>query len=97
MSYCNLSTFLDLNIYIYIFYCGINVLYRTVALNVLAFSWLFVSTMQVAEMSSYSGVVVSDQWLQSQFTQVELRSLKSKVSTFNKVIEMNYVDLVIKI
>nr|XP_048336523.1 fimbrin-1-like isoform X1 [Ziziphus jujuba var. spinosa]XP_048336534.1 fimbrin-1-like isoform X1 [Ziziphus jujuba var. spinosa]XP_048336544.1 fimbrin-1-like isoform X1 [Ziziphus jujuba var. spinosa] len=29
-------------------------------------------------MSSYSGVVVSDQWLQSQFTQVELRSLKSK-------------------
>ncbi|PON38713.1 Dystrophin [Parasponia andersonii] len=30
-------------------------------------------------MSSYSGVVVSDQWLQGQFTQVELRSLKSKL------------------
>ncbi|EEF46538.1 fimbrin-1 [Ricinus communis] len=29
-------------------------------------------------MSSYIGVHVSDQWLQSQFTQVELRSLKSK-------------------
>ncbi|KAH7544458.1 hypothetical protein JRO89_XS15G0169700 [Xanthoceras sorbifolium] len=29
-------------------------------------------------MSSYVGVIVSDQWLQSQFTQVELRSLKSK-------------------
>ncbi|XP_031286531.1 fimbrin-1-like [Pistacia vera] len=29
-------------------------------------------------MSSYVGVLVSDQWLQSQFTQVELRSLKSK-------------------
>ncbi|KAL6561181.1 Fimbrin-5 [Orobanche minor] len=30
-------------------------------------------------MSSFEGVLVSDQWLQSQFTQVELRSLKSKV------------------
>lgn len=29
-------------------------------------------------MSSFVGVVVSDPWLQSQFTQVELRSLKSK-------------------
>ncbi|CAM8944694.1 unnamed protein product [Rhodiola kirilowii] len=29
-------------------------------------------------MSNFAGVVVSDQWLQSQFTQVELRSLKSK-------------------
>ncbi|XP_039020618.1 fimbrin-5-like [Hibiscus syriacus] len=29
-------------------------------------------------MSSYQGVLVSDQWLQSQFTQVELRTLKSK-------------------
>lgn len=31
-------------------------------------------------MSNFAGVVVSDQWLQSQFTQVELRSLKSKVT-----------------
>lgn len=31
-------------------------------------------------MSSYEGVLVSDQWLQSQFTQVELRGLKSNVS-----------------
>ena len=31
-------------------------------------------------MSSFVGVLVSDQWLQSQFTQVELRTLKSKVS-----------------
>ncbi|CAI9088302.1 OLC1v1022602C1 [Oldenlandia corymbosa var. corymbosa] len=30
------------------------------------------------KMSSFVGVLVSDQWLQSQFTQVELRSLKSK-------------------
>ncbi|GFY84363.1 actin binding calponin homology (CH) domain-containing protein [Actinidia rufa] len=29
-------------------------------------------------MASFVGVLVSDQWLQSQFTQVELRSLKSK-------------------
>ncbi|MBA0732353.1 hypothetical protein Gogos_016452 [Gossypium gossypioides] len=29
-------------------------------------------------MSSYQGVIVSDPWLQSQFTQVELRTLKSK-------------------
>ncbi|KAI9083294.1 hypothetical protein K1719_034826 [Acacia pycnantha] len=29
-------------------------------------------------MSSFVGVLVSDQWLQSQFTQVQLRSLKSK-------------------
>nr|GME13597.1 fimbrin-1 [Ipomoea batatas]GME16820.1 fimbrin-1 [Ipomoea batatas] len=29
-------------------------------------------------MSSFQGVLVSDQWLQSQFTQVELRTLKSK-------------------
>lgn len=32
-------------------------------------------------MSSFVGVVVSDPWLQSQFTQVELRSLKSKFTT----------------
>ncbi|XP_047318087.1 fimbrin-1-like isoform X2 [Impatiens glandulifera] len=31
-------------------------------------------------MSGYVGVLVSDQWLQGQFTQVELRSLKSKFS-----------------
>ncbi|XP_029128992.1 fimbrin-5-like [Cajanus cajan] len=29
-------------------------------------------------MSSFVDVLVSDQWLQSQFTQVELRTLKSK-------------------
>ncbi|CAK9168591.1 unnamed protein product [Ilex paraguariensis] len=32
-------------------------------------------------MSSFVGVLVSDQWLQSQFTQVELRSLKSKFNS----------------
>ncbi|CAK9163876.1 unnamed protein product [Ilex paraguariensis] len=32
-------------------------------------------------MSSFVGVVVSDQWLQSRFTQVELRSLKSKFNS----------------
>ncbi|CAL0307312.1 unnamed protein product [Lupinus luteus] len=31
-----------------------------------------------SNMSSFVGVLVSDQWLQSQFTQVELRTLKSK-------------------
>ncbi|XP_010252649.1 PREDICTED: fimbrin-4 [Nelumbo nucifera] len=36
-------------------------------------------------MSSYVGVLVSDPWLQSQFTQVELRALKSKfLSTRNE-------------
>ena len=33
-----------------------------------------------AEMSGFVGVVVSDPSLQGQFTQVELRSLKAKVS-----------------
>lgn len=33
-------------------------------------------------MSSFVGVLVSDQDLQSQFTQVELRTLKSKVCIF---------------
>ncbi|GAU25087.1 hypothetical protein TSUD_257810, partial [Trifolium subterraneum] len=33
-------------------------------------------------MSKFEGVIVSDQWLQSQFTQVELRSLKSKFVAF---------------
>ncbi|KAI4306166.1 hypothetical protein L6164_029467 [Bauhinia variegata] len=37
-------------------------------------------------MSKFEGVVVSDQWLQSQFTQVELRSLKSK---FNSIKNQN--------
>ncbi|KAF7831324.1 fimbrin-1-like [Senna tora] len=32
-------------------------------------------------MSNFVGVIVSDQWLQSQFTQVELRSLKSKFTS----------------
>lgn len=32
-------------------------------------------------MSNFVGVLVSDPGLQSQFTQVELRSLKSRVST----------------
>lgn len=31
-------------------------------------------------MAGYVGVLVSDPWLQNQFTQVELRSLKSSVS-----------------
>lgn len=35
-----------------------------------------------AEMSGFVGVLVSDPWLQSQFTQVELRTLKSKVIMF---------------
>ena len=30
-------------------------------------------------MSGYVGILVSDPWLQNQFTQVELRSLKSHV------------------
>lgn len=33
-------------------------------------------------MAGYIGVLVSDPWLQNQFTQVELRSLKSHVSSF---------------
>lgn len=35
------------------------------------------------KMSSFVGVIVNDTELQSQFTQVELRSLKSKVSIFS--------------
>lgn len=40
-------------------------------------------------MSSFVGVLVSDQWLQSQFTQVELLSLKTKVSFFFFLLDFN--------
>lgn len=47
------------------------------------------------EMSSFvGGVLVSDQWLQSQFTQVELRSLKAKVISFlSPLLYSNFVLL----
>ncbi|GER32418.1 fimbrin 1 [Striga asiatica] len=52
-------------------------------------------------MSSFVGVLVSDQWLQSQFTQVELRSLKSKfIATKNlngKVTVEDLPSLMIKV
>ncbi|XP_013602420.1 PREDICTED: fimbrin-5-like [Brassica oleracea var. oleracea] len=38
-------------------------------------------------MSSYVGVVVSDPWLHSQFTQVELRTLKSKFNSNKTLLE----------
>ncbi|XP_027330249.1 fimbrin-1-like [Abrus precatorius] len=45
-------------------------------------------------MSKFEGVIVSDQWLQSQFTQVELRSLKSKfVSLKNQNGNVTFGDL----
>ncbi|XP_061375633.1 fimbrin-1-like [Gastrolobium bilobum] len=45
-------------------------------------------------MSKFEGVIVSDQWLQSQFTQVELRSLKSKfVSLKNQNGKATFGDL----
>ncbi|KAK4398580.1 Fimbrin-5 [Sesamum angolense] len=45
-------------------------------------------------MSSFVGVLVSDQWLQSQFTQVELRTLKSKfISTKNQNGKVTVGDL----
>ncbi|XP_047970682.1 fimbrin-5-like [Salvia hispanica] len=45
-------------------------------------------------MSSFVGVVVSDPWLQSQFTQVELRGLKSKfVSARNQAGKVILADL----
>ncbi|KAL6570802.1 fimbrin [Orobanche gracilis] len=45
-------------------------------------------------MSSFVGVLVSDQWLQSQFTQVELRSLKSNfISIKNQNGEVTVGDL----
>ncbi|KAJ1392513.1 EF-hand domain pair [Sesbania bispinosa] len=45
-------------------------------------------------MSKFEGVVVSDQWLHSQFTQVELRSLKSKfVSLKNQNGKVTFGDL----
>ncbi|XWS09729.1 hypothetical protein CRYUN_Cryun39dG0014300 [Craigia yunnanensis] len=45
-------------------------------------------------MSNFVGVIVSDQWLQSQFTQVELRSLKSKfVSVKNQNGKVTVGDL----
>lgn len=39
-------------------------------------------------MSSFVGVIVNDTELQSQFTQVELRSLKSKVSIFSDLLSI---------
>ncbi|KAL7130880.1 hypothetical protein ABFS83_13G161700 [Erythranthe nasuta] len=45
-------------------------------------------------MSSFVGVIVSDQWLQSQFTQVELRGLKSKfISIKNQNGKVTFGDL----
>ncbi|XP_057724636.1 fimbrin-1-like [Arachis stenosperma] len=45
-------------------------------------------------MSKFEGVIVSDQWLQSQFTQVELRTLKSKfVSLKNQNGKVTFRDL----
>ncbi|GLU23853.1 hypothetical protein SLE2022_398290 [Rubroshorea leprosula] len=45
-------------------------------------------------MSGYKGVLVSDQWLHSQFTQVELRSLKSKFGSIkNQNGEVTFGDL----
>lgn len=36
-----------------------------------------------SKMSTFEGVFVNDPWLQSQFTQVELRKLRTKVCHFN--------------
>ncbi|KAH6756896.1 fimbrin-like protein 2 [Perilla frutescens var. hirtella] len=45
-------------------------------------------------MSSFVGVIVSDPWLQSQFTQVELRGLKSKfISARNQSGKVTLADL----
>ncbi|KAF5805731.1 putative fimbrin/Plastin [Helianthus annuus] len=44
-------------------------------------------------MSKFEGVLVSDHWLQSQFTQVQLRSLKSKfISSKNQNGEVTAAD-----
>ncbi|MFS7918946.1 putative fimbrin/Plastin [Helianthus anomalus] len=44
-------------------------------------------------MSKFEGVLVSDHWLQSQFTQVQLRSLKSKfISSKNQNGEVTTTD-----
>jgi hypothetical protein len=42
-------------------------------------------------MSGFVGVIVSDSWLHSQFTQVELRTLKAKVriSLFSNMCILN--------
>lgn len=45
-------------------------------------------------MSRFEGVVVSDHWLHSQFTQVQLRSLKSKVINLNVLLLID-VDLLL--
>ncbi|KAL7590832.1 hypothetical protein Lser_V15G35594 [Lactuca serriola] len=45
-------------------------------------------------MSKFEGVLVSDHWLQSQFTQVQLRTLKSKFVSFkNQNAELTAADL----
>lgn len=36
-------------------------------------------------MSTFEGVFVNDQWLQSQFTQVELRKLRTKVCNYHNI------------
>ena len=51
--------------------------------TICSFGWLSVVCEWFSKMSKFEGVIVSDQWLQSQFTQVELRTLKSKVSSFH--------------
>ncbi|RWW81403.1 hypothetical protein BHE74_00010200, partial [Ensete ventricosum] len=44
------------------------------------------------KMSNFVGVLVSDPWLQSQFTQVELRSLRSKVSNLPTPCQLNNLN-----
>lgn len=45
-------------------------------------------------MSSFVGVVVNDTELQAQFTQVELRTLKSKVSFYSDLFSKRYFFVV---
>lgn len=53
-------------------------------------------------MSGYVGILVSDPWLQNQFTQVELRSLKTHVrfspsSLFERVLVFFFFNISIVI
>lgn len=63
------------------------------------FSGTFFSLVQIVplieEMSNFVGVIVSDQWLQSQFTQVQLRSLKSKVKIEPLKFNFNVIHCVV--
>ncbi|XP_040868221.1 uncharacterized protein [Glycine max] len=69
-------------------------IYCWIGLNVVPSVCCFSPT--ESNMSSFVGVLVSDPWLQSQFTQVELQTLKSKKGLNQDVLLSEIFDLFLR-